>query len=262
MKRIITLTTDFGLKDHYVGTMKGVMLSVNENVVPVDITHSVPPHDVSAASFAVNAAYRYFPEGTVHLAVVDPGVGTERRALAVSAGGHFFVGPDNGIFSFVFRSCPDFLCSEIKNREFVLEPVSATFHGRDIFAPAAAHLSLGVSVEEFGPEASDPETVSPPGCRREGENVRGTVVYSDRFGNLVTSIPASEVGNRTEAVVKIGGKTITGISSSYACIAPGEILAVEGSTGFIEISVNRGSAAEVFGDSVPEVLVVCGERRN
>lgn len=262
MKSIITLTTDFGLKDHYVGTMKGVMLSVNENIVPVDITHSIPPHDVSAAAFAVDASYRYFPQGTVHLAVVDPGVGTERRALAVSAGGHFFVGPDNGIFSSVFRSWPDFNCREIRNRDFVLEPVSATFHGRDVFAPAAAHLSLGVSVEKLGPEAPDPGIVSPPGFRREGENVRGTVVYSDRFGNLVTSIPASEAGNSTEAVVRIGGRTITGVSRSYESVEPGEVLAVEGSTGFIEISVNRGSAAEVFGDRFPEVLVVRGARRN
>ena len=146
MRSIITLTTDFGSKDHYVGVMKGVMLSVNENAHTVDITHCIDSHDISAASFVIGNSYRYFPKKSVHLVVVDPGVGSERRPLAVFADGHFFVGPDNGVFSSVIRSCEDFCAREIKNRDYFLKKISSTFHGRDIFSPVAAHLSLGAFV--------------------------------------------------------------------------------------------------------------------
>ena len=255
MKSIITLTTDFGLKDHYVGVMKGVMLSVNENAALVDITHSIGPHDVGAASFVTGVSYRCFPEGTVHLVVVDPGVGSDRRAVAVLADGHFFVGPDNGVFSSVLRSCGEVRAHEITNRRYFREEVSSTFHGRDVFSPVAAHLSLGVSLPQLGPEARDPEILPAQGYSVEGERIRGTVVYADKFGNLVTSIPTEILRNGARAAVKVGEKTVRGVSRSYSSAEPGELLAVAGSSGYVEISVNRGSALDVFGAKPPEVVI-------
>ncbi len=256
MGNIITLTTDFGLRDHYVGVMKGVMLSVNENANPVDITHCIDSHDIRAASFVIGNSYRYFPEKTVHLAVVDPGVGSERRPLAVSADGHFFVGPDNGVFSSVIRSCEDFCAREIKNSDYLLKEISSTFHGRDIFAPVAAHLSLGVSFSEIGPQVQNPEVLPSDGYSINGNEVRGTVVYTDKFGNLVTSIPTEAVGGGAGASVSVGGKRVAGISESYSSVEPGEILAVGGSCGYIEISVNQGRACDIFGEAPPEVIIV------
>ena len=256
MKKIITLTTDFGSRDHYVGVMKGVMLSVNENAHPVDITHCIDSHDIRAASFVIGNSYRYFPEKTVHLVVVDPGVGSERRPVALLADGHFFVGPDNGVFSSVIRSCEDFSAREIKNRNYFLKEISSTFHGRDIFAPVAAHLSLGVSFSEVGPQIQDPEILPNDGYSINGGEIRGTVVYTDKFGNLVTSIPTEAVGNRAGASVTVGGKQVTGISESYSSAEPGEILAVGGSCGYIEISVNQGRAYDIFGEAPPEIVII------
>lgn len=256
MGNIITLTTDFGLRDHYAGVMKGVMLSVNENARPVDITHCIDSHDVRAASFVVGNSYRYFPEKTVHLVVVDPGVGSARRPLALFADGHFFVGPDNGVFSSVIRSCEDFSAREIKNRDYFLKEISSTFHGRDIFSPVAAHLSLGVPFSEIGPQISDPEILPRDGYSVNGAEIRGTVVYTDKFGNLVTSIPTESVSDGPRAVVTVGDKRVAGISKSYSSVEPGEIVVVGGSGGYIEISVNRGRASDVFGEAPPEVIIV------
>ncbi len=256
MKSIITLTTDFGSRDHYVGAMKGVMLSVNKDAVLVDITHCVDSHDIRAASFAIGNSYRYFPEKTVHLVVVDPGVGSMRKPLALSADGHFFVGPDNGVFSSVIRSCEDFSAREIKNSDFFLKEISSTFHGRDIFSPVAAHLSLGVPFPEIGPLIHDPELLPHDEYSVDGNNIRGTVVYTDKFGNFITSIPTEAVSDGAGAVVTVGEKQVTGISESYSSVEPGEIVAVGGSGGHIEISVNQGRASDVFGEVPPEVIIV------
>ena len=258
MKNIITLTTDFGLRDHYVGAMKGVMLSINEDVRPVDITHCIDSHDIRAASFVIGNSYRYFPKNTVHLVVVDPGVGSGRRPLALFADGHFFVGPDNGVFSSVIRRCEDFSAREIKNRDYFLKEISSTFHGRDIFSPVAAHLSLGVSFPGIGPQIRDPEILPGDGYSVNGAEIRGTVVYTDKFGNLVTSIPAEAVRDGARAVVKVGDKEFAGISESYSSAEPGEIVVVGGSGGYIEISVNRGRACDIFGEVPPEVVIVEG----
>lgn len=255
MKSIITLTTDFGLGDHYVGVMKGVVLSINENAALVDVTHSIASHDVGAASFVVGNSYRFFPEGTVHLVVVDPGVGSERRPLAIRAAGHFFVGPDNGVFSSVLHSRAGVRVHEITNGKYFREEVSSTFHGRDVFSPVAAHLSLGVSLSELGPEAGGPEILPEQGCSAEGGRIRGAVVYADKFGNLVTSIPTEVLRNKARAEVSVGGKTIRGVSRSYSSAAPGEILAVGGSSGYVEISVNRGSARDALGAGPLEVVI-------
>ena len=256
MRRIITLTTDFGSRDHYVGVMKGVMLSVNVNANPVDITHCIESHDIRAASFVIGNSYRYFPEKTVHLVVVDPGVGSSRRPLAVMADGHFFVGPDNGVFSSVLRSCEDPCAREIKNSDYLLKEISSTFHGRDIFAPVAAHLSLGVSFSEIGPQIRDPEILPRDGYSVNGAEIRGTVVYTDKFGNLVTSIPTEAVNDGARAVVNVGEKQVTGISESYSSVEAGEIVVIGGSGGYIEISVNQGRACDVFGEAPPEIVII------
>ncbi|MCY4262690.1 MAG: SAM-dependent chlorinase/fluorinase [Candidatus Dadabacteria bacterium] len=255
MRNIITLTTDFGSRDHYVGVMKGIMLSVNENTRLVDITHCIDSHDIRSASFIIGNSYSYFPENTVHMVVVDPGVGSRRRSMVAFAGGHFFVGPDNGVFSSVIRSCEDFSAHEIKNSDYFLKDVSSTFHGRDVFSPVAAHLSLGVSLSEIGPRILDPEVLPNDGYSADGNEIRGTVVYTDKFGNLVTSIPTQAVGNGARATVTVGGKRIVGVSESYSSVEPGEILAIGGSCGYIEISVNQGRACDVFGETVPWVVI-------
>ena len=256
MKSIITLTTDFGSRDHYVGVMKGVMLSVNENARLVDITHCVDSHDIRSASFVIGNSYRHFPKNTVHLVVVDPGVGSRRRPLALFADGHFFVGPDNGVFSSVIRCCEDFSAREIKNSDYFLKEISSTFHGRDIFSPVAAHLSLGVLFSEIGPQISDPEILSHDGYSVNGAEIRGTVVYTDKFGNLITSIPTEAVSNGVRAVVTVGEKQVKGISESYSSAQPGEIVVVGGSGGYIEVSVNQGRACDAFGEVPPEVTIV------
>ena len=256
MKSIITLTTDFGSRDHYVGVMKGVMLSVNENARLVDITHCVDSHDIRSASFVIGNSYRYFPKNTVHLVVVDPGVGSRRRPLALFADGHFFVGPDNGVFSSVIRCCEDFSAREIKNSDYFLKEISSTFHGRDIFSPVAAHLSLGVLFSAIGPQISDPEILPHDGYSVNGAEIRGTVVYTDKFGNLITSIPTEAVSNGVRAVVTVGEKQVKGISESYSSAQPGEIVVVGGSGGYIEVSVNQGRACDAFGEVPPEVTIV------
>ena len=256
MKNIITLTTDFGLRDHYVGVMKGVMLSVNEDAILVDITHCVDSHDVRAASFVVGNSYRYFPKNTVHLVVIDPGVGSKRRPLALFADGHFFVGPDNGVFSSVIRCCEDFSAREIKNSNFFLKEISSTFHGRDIFSPVAAHLSLGVPFSEIGPRIHDLKLLPHDEYSVDGNEISGTVVYTDKFGNLITSIPAEAVNDGTRAVVTVGEKRVAGISESYSSVEPGEIVVVRGSGGYIEISVNQGRASDVFGEVPPKIIIV------
>ncbi|HXG31463.1 MAG TPA: SAM-dependent chlorinase/fluorinase [Thermodesulfobacteriota bacterium] len=244
MRRIITLTTDFGLKDHYVGAMKGVILSVNPDALITDITHEIPPHDVFKGAFTLRNSYRYFPRGTVHVAVIDPGVGGRRRPIAVEADGHIFVGPDNGVFTFIYRESKSFSAFEITNPRYFLPDVSFTFHGRDIFAPVAANLSLGVSVECLGKRVKKPVAlrIKEPEIRR-GEII-GKIIYVDSFGNLITNIPAGLI--KPESTIYVGKRVISGISKSYTDVPEGRFLAVIGSSGFLEISINRGRACDVI----------------
>jgi len=232
---IVTLTTDFGDRDGYVGAMKGVLLTRAPGVTLVDITHGVPPHDVVAAANALVDAAPHFPPGTVHLAVVDPGVGGARAAVVVAAGGHLFVGPDNGIFSLVAPR-PEAVHA-IAQPEFRAAAVAATFHGRDLFAPAAARLALGAPAHAAGPPVELRGRLDlPPGESR--------VVHIDRFGNLVTDI-AGDLPAATG--FRIAGQAIAGISQTYESVAPGELCAYVGSRGTIEIAVREGSAAARLG---------------
>jgi len=250
---IITLTTDFGYGDHYAGVMKGVIAGINPAALVIDITHGIESYKVAEAAFKLYASYAYFPEGSIHVAVVDPGVGSARKAIAAEAGGYRFVGPDNGIFSLIFDKCGVDGMVEITNPAFILPSVSGTFHGRDIFAPAAAHLSKGAALRDLGEGLRSYERLSIPTPLEGGGVVTGRVVYADRFGNLVTNIPGSIIGDA--ARVRAGDVTINHISDSYADGKEGELLAMVGSSGFFEISLNKGSALEFFGGKFPEIKV-------
>lgn len=251
---IITLTTDFGAGDHYAGVMKGVIAGIDPSALVIDITHGIESYNVTEAAFKLYASYSYFPEGAVHVAVVDPGVGSARKAIAAEAGGYRFVGPDNGVFSLIFDKCGAGSIVEITNPAFMLPSVSATFHGRDIFAPAAAHLSKGSALRDLGEELQSYERLGIPTPLEEGGFITGKVVYADRFGNLVTNIPGDMImpGSR----VLTGDAVINNISGSYADGKEGEPLAIVGSSGFLEISLNKGSAFEFFGGKFPVIKVL------
>lgn len=267
---IITLTTDFGTEDPYVGVMKGVVLGINPQAQLVDLTHSVRPQQVLQGSFLLGTSFSYFPPGTIHLAVVDPGVGSSRRALAVQAGGSYFVAPDNGLLSHVLSElgvrnrsranapAPTRLkrglrAVSLTEPRFWLHPVSSTFHGRDIFAPVAAHLSRGVRLEDLGEEVSSILLYPTSGPRRQPDSVLlGRVLHIDHFGNLITDVRGEDLpAGRVAVVVK--GRTIHGISASYASGEEVEgpfLIALVGSSGYLEVSARNTSAAEVLGAGV------------
>jgi S-adenosylmethionine hydrolase len=233
---VITLLTDFGTVDYFVGAVKGAILSVNPGAVIVDITHEIPPQDIETGAFTLLAAYETFPAGTIHVAVVDPGVGSERRPLIVSANEQFFVGPDNGLFSYIYDREPSHQSFHVTSDRYFRPSVSSTFHGRDIFAPVAAALSNGVAPEEFGMLIDD--EVRLPSLETP---LRIILIY--RFGNCITNITRDL--SPGEIVVK--GKTISEIRQFYGEGDDRSLFAIWGSAGFLEISVNGGSAAKVLG---------------
>ena len=241
--RFLTLLTDFGLQDNYVGVMKGVIACINPNLNIIDITHDIPPQNLDAANFCLMTAYPYFPSGTVHVAVVDPGVGTQRRAVAVELATGFVVGPDNGIFSGVLDHEKINAAVELTNPIYWLKPeASTTFHGRDIFAPVGAHLATGTSLLKLGTEV-DPATLirmDLPSCIKTDAGISGYIQYIDRFGTLVTNIPGASVRDRQWSV-SAEGRNIPGYRT-YSDTRPGSLLALEGSHGFVEIAVNGGCA--------------------
>lgn len=243
---IITLLTDFGTRDAYVASMKGVILSLNPQAVLVDLTHEVDPRDIQAGAFLLAEAAAYFPRGAIHLAVVDPGVGSSRRALAAQCRDHYWVGPDNGLFHLIFNRALDLSLVSLENPAYFRPRVSATFHGRDIFAPVAAHLSLGVGLDEFGPRVTDPVSLDFPQPEFGPEAVLGEIISVDRFGNLVSNIGAGDLtswsGDR-EVRLQAGPLTIRSLARTYADAAPGEFLALAGSHGFVEIACARDNAA-------------------
>jgi len=249
----ITLLSDFGNTDPYVGIMKGVMLGINPKASFVDLTHMIPPQSVRSASFVLSTAYSFFPKGTIHLAVVDPGVGTERRAIAVYANDHIFVGPDNGLFSFLINidASPPPIIVECKKNAFFLANISRTFHGRDVFAPLAAHISKGVPSRELGETVSDP-VVFPPAksCLKLEEGAfEGEVMHIDCFGNIITSFSEKDyalmkntfIGYRL--VMEIEGYKIGNFVTTFQAGEEGILSSLLGSSGFCEIFINKGSAA-------------------
>ncbi len=254
MRNLITLLTDFGSGDHYAGVMKGVILGINPGARIVDITHGIEKYNIFEAAFKLVSYYSYFPRGTVHLAVVDPGVGGPRRPIAVQADGYFFVGPDNGLFAPVLSSSRNPRVVEITNPAYMLGEVSRTFHGRDIFAPAAAHLSSGADISDLGADAERYTPLDIPEPSLNGNEMTGAVLYEDSFGNLVTNIPGGAIkpGSR----VYVNDEMLERISQSYGETVKGGLIAVIGSAGFLEIAVNQGSAKELLGSGRVSVRVV------
>lgn len=246
---IITLLSDFGTTDHYVGVMKGVLLGMEERIRVVDLTHAVPPGRVEIGAFLLLAAYRHFPPGTVHVAVVDPGVGSSRRAVVVEAAGQFFVGPDNGLFSYVLEREPEARVREVAAGRFALRPSSTTFHGRDLFAPVGGSLARGVRGEDIGPVIHDPVRLPALRPSRSEEGVLlGRILHVDHFGNCVTSIAREDLGAAKTAIrLRVGSREIADVRSHYAGAASGQLFLVWGSTGFLEISVDGASAAALLG---------------
>jgi S-adenosylmethionine hydrolase len=244
----VTLLTDFGLDDAYVGIVKGVILAINPAARLVDLTHAVPPQAVIQGALALEAAYRVFPRGTVHLAVVDPGVGGPRRALALEADGHYFVGPDNGLFGFL-RARRRLRAVRLENPAYRRGgAVSRTFHARDVFAPAAAHCSLGVPLERFGPPVRHPVRLDWPRPGRAGRRLVGQVLLADRFGNLLTNLLLADLpGPRADCVVQIGGQRIEGIVGTYGERPLRALGSVVDSSGRLEIFVREGSARDRLG---------------
>lgn len=249
MPPIVTLTTDFGLRDPFVGIMKGVILSICPSADLVDLTHEIAPQDVLGACLTLEAALPFFPEGTVHLVVVDPGVGSARRPLALRAGGHCLVGPDNGVLTPALRGAR-WTAVTLAAREYRLADVSRTFHGRDVFAPAAAYLAAGVPLERLGPAVTDPVLLPIPESRLEGGVLVGEVLDVDRFGNLLTSIDAArlaEVPGAGPPVVEVAGQPVGGLVDAYAEGPADRPAAIVGSTGRLEIFVRSGSACLALG---------------
>ncbi len=268
---IISLLTDFGLRDNFVGVIKGVILGIDPGIKLVDISHEVPQGDISQAAFLLKSSYKYFPCGTVHLVVVDPGVGSRRKAIIVKTPRYYFIGPDNGVLSLALeREKRIENIVSITNRRFFLEPVSNTFHGRDIFAPVAAHLVCGRDINEFGIpqdgyqqlEFPSPKIIQIRKHVTYGKNrvLQGEIIYIDHFGNLITNIQKDIfkrfVGKRRFFICLGEERVIGRINKNYSQTPKGSPLSIFGSSGNLEISVNCGSAREYFGASVGQIVKI------
>jgi S-adenosylmethionine hydrolase len=249
---LITLLTDFGTADYFVGAVKGVILSSASATRIVDLTHEIPAQDIHAAAFTLLAAYKSFPEGTIHVAVVDPGVGSSRRGICVAAGRQFFVGPDNGIFSYIYERESAVTVFELSNSSYFREDVSATFHGRDVFAAVAAALANGIKPATFGKRIKDPVRLAPLAPERAGDGkIVGRVIHIDRFGNCVTNLTRRELSAKMitgGASLRVKGKTINSFRKYFVeqTNNTSRVFAIWGSAGFLEIAVANASAAKLL----------------
>lgn len=244
---LITLLTDFGLQDGYPGVMKGVIWGIAPDAQIADLTHDIPPQDVLQGAMALRRLAPYFPPGTVHVGVVDPGVGTPRRPLAARLGEQFFVGPDNGLVSLLLAHAEaqglPVRCIHLNRAEFWLPQVSHSFHGRDIFAPVAAHLACGVSLERLGEPIDEPVRLEIPEPQRIENGWWAQVLHIDRFGNLATNLGREQIGPEPSLRVRIGGREIHGLSQAYGDASPGELVALFDSSGCLSVAVVNGDAA-------------------
>ncbi len=264
MNRIITLTTDFGLTDGFVGTMKGVILGINPNATIVDITHDIAPQNIEQGAFLFANAAKYFPADAIHVVVVDPGVGSARRAMAIQAGETIFVAPDNGVLTQAMINCQltiddsKIRVVQLNKPAYWLPRVSNTFHGRDVFAPVAAHLSLGAPLEALGDPIDDWVRLPRASALRAGDAIAGRVVHIDRFGNIVTNIDEEMLSgmDRGRLVVHIGGRVVRGVKSTYADAARGELVALISSSWHLEVAMRDGNAAEALGVRIGDEMVV------
>ncbi len=259
MPVLISITTDFGLKDHYTGAMKGAILTVNPAAKLIDISHAITPGDILQGAFVMAEACRYYPRGTVHLGVVDPGVGGPRRAVIVETERFLFVGPDNGLLSLAAESDGIKRVFEIKNEKYMREAISRTFHGRDIFGPVAGHLSLGVAPTEFGPLTRDLLMINLPEPECIEGAVNGEVIHIDSYGNIITNIMAELIESSLgtgDIELTIKGRKVKGLYRSYASIEPGGLGALTGSSGRVEVAAHEGSGAGILGLGVGEKVRV------
>jgi S-adenosylmethionine hydrolase len=267
MSRIITLTTDFGLTDEYVGVIKGVILSRAPEAIIVDLSHGIERQNIRQAALLVKSAYRFFPERTIHLVVVDPGVGSYRKLILLQADGHFFLAPDNGVLGLLLEAEHFQAAYEVECQQYYLTPVSTTFHGRDILAPVAAEVAAGLAPEAVGPRIS-PRALKKIETKaakidRDQRTITGEIISMDHFGNLQTNITGNSLNNlygkqKSTVTIKVKDQIITGIQSAYIERASGEMLAIVNSKGNLEIAVNRGNAAIFLGSAIGEKVTVAG----
>ena len=262
---IVTLTTDFGTNDHFVGAVKGVILDIVPEAAIVDISHAVQAFDVLDGALTISQTYSYFPTGTVHMVVVDPGVGTTRRPIIASSDGYHFVAPDNGVLSMVYAKEERIHVRHVTSDHYFRSPVSNTFHGRDIFAPIAAYLAKMVDSHKFGEEIQDYVKFAAPRPKPAGDNrIRAVVLKVDRFGNLITNVTAEDAPalftGKAGFKIMVGSKEITEVRTAYAEGAPGEVFGILGSMGYLEIVANRAAAAQITGAGKgSEVTIALGE---
>ena len=253
---IIALLTDFGTEDYFVGAMKGVILSIEPGAKIIDLTHQIEPQNIVAAGFTLGNCYHEFPVGTIFLCVVDPGVGSGRRAVVVRAGDYYFVAPDNGLLSFVLaREDEPYRAYQLENPQYFRHPVSRTFHGRDIFAPAAAWLARGVQPAEFGPAAADLVRLEITEPEKQNPNlVIGRIIHLDRFGNLVTNLRPGDLPN--PFVTEVNGRLISSHFAHYSAAAPDEIFTIFGSAGYLEIVAFKNSAERILSATAGQKIIV------
>lgn len=258
MSQVIALLTDFGDKDGFVGTVKGVITSIAPETSIIDITHHVNPQDINSASWILACSYKYFPVGTIFVCVVDPGVGSSRKPLLVKISDYYFVGPDNGFLTRIIDKVNPQIVISLDNPDYWLDTVKQTFHGRDIFGPVAAHLAKSnCDIKKFGTQipSEDPIKLELHKPYKEGNTIYGSVVYIDHFGNLITNISESWITN-TNVLVSAGNIKLNGLQKAYSSVKEGKLLAIIGSDGYLELSVNCGNAAQSFNMSVNEAVIV------
>lgn len=268
---LLVFTTDFGLADSYAGVMKGVALGINPDLRFIDLTHQVSPQNIAQGAFVLGVSHRYFPPHAIHVAVVDPGVGTDRRPILLETPRGTFIAPDNGLLSRVLdEHLPEQPASagpapipsplrawHLTNPDYWLHPVSRTFHGRDVFTPVAAHLSRGVPADTLGERTSDLHFLPQPQPRMEADRIRGEIIYVDTYGNLVSSIPEGALAGRTVSGIRIRGRAIPGISGTFNDGEPASgLVALVGSHGYLEVAVPNGSAADTLSAGAGEPVTV------
>jgi S-adenosyl-L-methionine hydrolase (adenosine-forming) len=257
---IITLLTDFGTADAFVGIMKGVILGINPDARVIDLTHAIPPQQILPAALVLRSAVGAFPAGTIHVAVVDPEVGSARRPILIETDTGLLIGPDNGVLSLAALVMGRRRVRSIENQELFRHPLSHTFHGRDVFAPVAAHLSRGIPYKHIGAELTSMVELTVPATQQTASEISGEIVYVDHFGNLVTNIAADAIAHfpAQQLSVSIGRKPVVGLVTAYAAVPDGTPLAIVGSWGMLEIAVRNGNAARMLaaGPGTPVTVVV------
>ena len=257
---IITLTTDFGLHDEYVGTVKGIILCTCRDAVIVDLTHDIEPQNIASAAMSIGASFRFFPGGTLHMVVVDPGVGSDRRILAVRSAGHLFIAPDNGVLTLVLTEDYFQEAFQVNRRDLFARAISASFHGRDIMAPVAARLASGMDIARVGPRLSRQECcrISLPTTTVTNEVLSGEIIHIDHFGNLRTSITAKDLTGFSvkKLQIQLGGRTVNAVSGAYSGAEAGNLVALIDSRNHLEIAVNGGNAAALLGCQIGDEVKV------